>query len=118
MEIAYNTEATTNNTPEAQRAVIKPNLDTIALEVGIALRDARLDFPVFITIPNSGEAIATIATPLDPSNDDWTCAMSIVYQIIGKRLGDVRLRGRPLVCAMANARIGAADVVADARNDS
>jgi hypothetical protein len=100
-------------TPEAQRAVIRLTLDEIAAEVGIALRDARLDFPVYLTVANSGESVATIACPLDPSDEDWSHASAIVCRIIGQRLGDVRLRGRPLHCAVANGTIAVADVTAE-----
>jgi hypothetical protein len=103
--------------PEAQRAVIRQSLDEIAAEVGVALRDAHLDFPVYITVPNSGESLATMACPLDPSNGDWSHASAIVCRIIGQRLGDARLRGRPLHCAVANATVGAAEVMADLRSD-
>ena len=100
-------------TPEAQREIIRLALDEIAAEVGTALRDAHLDFPVFLTVPNSGDSLATMACPLDPSDRDWSHASAIVCRIIGQRLGDVRLRGRALHCAVANATMGAAEVMAD-----
>ena len=99
--------------PEAQREIINLALDEIAAEVGTALRDAHLDFPVFLTVPTSGESLATMACPLDPSDADWSLASEIVCRIIGQRLGDVRLRGRPLHCAVANGTIAATDVTAD-----
>jgi hypothetical protein len=111
-------EASTDDTPEARRAIIRPMLDAIAFDIGMELRDAHLDFPVYITVPSSGRSIATIATPLDPSTEDWAYAMAIACRIIEKQLDDVRLRSRPLACAMANARIGAADVCADTGNDT
>ena len=95
--------------PDAQREVIRLTLDEIAAEVGTALRKAHLDFPVYLTVPNSGNSIATIATPLDPSDGDWSHASAIVCRIIGQRLGDVRLRGRALHCAVANATVGDAE---------
>ena len=104
-------------TPEAQREIIRQSLNEIAAEVATALRDARLDFPVFLTVPNSGNSLATMACPLDPSDSDWSHASAIVCRIIGQRLGDVRLRGRPLHCAVANAKIAAADVTSDAESD-
>jgi hypothetical protein len=73
-------------------------------------------FPVFLTVPSSGSSIATIATPLDPSDEDWAYASAIACRIIEQRLGDVRLRGRPLHCAVANAKIAATDVLADAES--
>ena len=103
--------------PGAQRAAIALSLDEIAVEVGIALRDARLDFPVYLTVPNSGDSFATMACPLDPTDSDWSHASAIVCRIIGERLGGVRLRGRSLHCAVANATMGAADVVADTASE-
>jgi hypothetical protein len=99
--------------PEAQRDTIRGSLNELAAEMGVELRDAHLDFPVFLTVPNSGDSLATIACPLDPSDGDWSHASAIVCRIIAKRLGDARLRGRPMICAVANATMGAADVVAE-----
>ena len=104
-------------TPDTQREIIQQSLDEIAAEVGIALREARLDFPVFLTVPNSGDSLATMASPLDPSDGDWSHASAIVCRIIGRRLGDVRLRGRALHCAVASATMGAADVMADTEGE-
>jgi hypothetical protein len=103
--------------PEAQRAMIRLALDEIIAEVGVALRDAQLDFPVYITVPNSGQSVAGMACPLDPSDTQWFRATAIVCRIIGARLGDVRLRSRPLQCAVANATMGAAEVTADVRTE-
>jgi hypothetical protein len=103
--------------PDAQREIIQQSLNEIAAEVATALRDADLDFPVFLTVPNSGDSLATFATPLDPSNGDWSHASEIVCQIIGKRLGDAPLRGTPMHCAVANATMGAADVMADSESE-
>ncbi len=104
-------------TPDAQREIIRQSLDEIAAEVATALREAHLDFPVFLTVPNSGDSLATMACPIDPSDEDWSHASAIVCRIIGKQLGDVRLRGRPLHCAVANATMGAAEVMADAESE-
>lgn len=100
-----------------QREVIKLALDEIIAEVGVALRDAHLDFPVYVAIPGSGRSLATIATSLDPTDTQWHQATAIVCRIIGQRLGDVRLRGRPLHCAVANAKIAATDVDGDTESD-
>ena len=58
-----------------------------------------------------------MACPLDPSDTQWWHATAIVCRIIGQRLGDVRLRGRPLHCAVANGTIAATDVTADAESE-
>jgi hypothetical protein len=95
--------------PDTQREVIRLTLDEIATEVGTALRKAHLDFPVYLTVPNYGPSIATIATPLDPSDGDWSHASAIVCGIIEQRLGGARLRGRALHCAVANTTPGDAE---------
>ena len=103
-------DSSTAGDPEAQRTVIKSALNDIAAEVGDAIRNARLDdFPVYLTVPNSGDALATIACPLDHlSDEDWSQASDIVCKVIGKRLGGMRLRGRPLVCVATNPTVAAA----------
>jgi hypothetical protein len=103
--------------PEAQREIIKLVLNEIATEVGTALREAHLDFPVFLTVPNSGDSVATMACPLDPSDSHWSHASAIVCRIIGQRLGDARLRGRALHCAVANGAVAATDVMADSASE-
>jgi hypothetical protein len=107
----------TDDEPEAQRAVIRLALDEIAAEIGTELRNATLDFPVYVTVCNSGKSLATMACPLDPSDTEWSRASAIVCKIVGRRLGDVRLRGRPLHCAVANGTIAATDVTADAGSE-
>jgi hypothetical protein len=109
--------ASTDDEQEAQRAVLRLVLDEIATEVGTELRSASLNFPVYLTVSNSGKSLATMACPLDPSDTEWSRASAIVCCIIGRRLGNVRLRGRPLHCAVANATMGAAEVTAEARTE-
>ena len=56
----------------------------------------------------------TIATSLDPSDEDWQQASAIVCRTLEERVGCGQLRGRELACAIANAgSINAADVTAD-----
>ena len=79
----------------------------------MAMRDVGLTFPVYITVRNSGDALVTIATPLDPSDVDWQRAREIVCRTLEERVGCGRLQGRELACAIANAgAINAADVTA------
>jgi len=47
---------------DAQRKIIKASLNEIAKEVGMIMRDEGLRFPVYITVKNSGDSLATIAT--------------------------------------------------------
>ena len=99
---------------DTQRDIIRQSLDAIANDIGMAMRDVGLTFPLYITVRNSGDALVTIATPLDPSDTDWQQASAIVCRTLEERVGCGRLRGRELACAIANAgSINAADVTAD-----
>jgi hypothetical protein len=104
----------TDDEPEAQRAVVRLALNEIAAEIGVALRDAHLEFPVGLAVPRSGGvALITMVTPVDPSDDDWSQATAIVRRIVSSKLGGIRLRSRPLPCAMVNATMGVAEVTTD-----
>ena len=104
------TDETWTNGIDAQREIIRQSLNEIANDVGMALRDVGLRFPVYLTVPNSGDALATFATPLDPSDEDWLQASTIVSRIVSKTLGDIPLRNRRQECAMARGSMCAADV--------
>jgi hypothetical protein len=79
----------------------------------MVMRDEGVHFPVYITVRELGDSLATIATPLDPSNDDWERASAIVRQIVGQKIGS-SLRSRELLCAVANAApMSAAEVTAE-----
>jgi hypothetical protein len=65
-------ELSTAERLEAHREVIRQSLHKIAIEVETALREAGLNYPIYMTLPHSGDVIATIAIPLDPSYDDWS----------------------------------------------
>ena len=58
----------------------------------MAMRDVGLTFPIYMTVRNSGDALVTIATTLDPSDADWQQASAIVCQIIQEKVGCGRLR--------------------------
>ena len=96
-------DTTSQNDLDAQREIIRHSLPEIVNDIGMAMRDAGLHFPVFMTVRDSGDSLATIATPIDPSDDDWQQASEIVCQIMGRKFGGGRLRSRELVCAVANA---------------
>ena len=111
-EIDPQTES--NDRLNAQRDIIRQSLDAIANDIGIAMRDVGLTFPVYITVRNSGDALVTIATPIDPSDEEWQQASAIVCRTLEERVGCGHLRGRELACAIANAgSINAADVTVD-----
>jgi len=104
----------TNRYLDAQRNQIRKSIDEITNDISMALRDAGLTFPIYIAVTNSGDALATIATPLDPSDQDWENVRAIVNGVIEKTIGCGKLRSRELTCAVANAApMTAADVTAE-----
>ena len=107
-------QTASNDRLDAQRDIIRQSLDAITNDIGTAMRDVGLTFPVYITVRNSGDALVTIASPLDPSDEQWQQASAIVCRTLEERVGCGRLRGRELACAIANSgAINAADVTAD-----
>ena len=106
-------DLSTDDELDAQRNIIRKSLDEIANDIGMAMRDVGMTVPVYITVRNSGDALVTIATPLDPSDKEWQKVEDIVCQTLERWTGCDRLRGRELACAIANAgMINAADVTA------
>ena len=105
----------TDDSLDAQRDIIRASLNELATDIGMAMRDVGLTFPIYITVRNSGgNSLATIATPLDPSDNDWQRASAIVCQIIERKIGVGGLRSRELFCAVANmAPMNASEVMAD-----
>ena len=98
---------------ESKREIIRDYLGEIVGEVGNRLREAGLNCPVFLTVPNSGDAIVMMATPLDPSDADWSHVGDIVRTTVSERLNGLRLRNREMICGAANAPISTAEITAD-----
>jgi hypothetical protein len=96
-------DLSTDDKLDAQRDVIRQSIDATANDIGTAMRDVGLSFPIYIIVRNSGDALATIATSSDPSDADWQQASVIVCRTFEERVGCDRLRGRELACAIANA---------------
>jgi hypothetical protein len=113
MDITTQYDSPDDNQVEADREIIRPILDDIAQEVGNKLREAGLSLQVFLTVPRSGNAIATMATPADPSTDVWLSVTRIVSKIVSDRLDGMTLKSRELPCAMADTMMSAADLTAD-----
>jgi hypothetical protein len=95
---------------EAQRSIIRQSLDQIAADVGTALLEAKLTFPIGLTTPSSGRAFLTIVTQNDPSDEEWAQASEIVRTIVSKKLGGPELCSRSIPCTMVNAPIRAAEI--------
>ena len=111
--IEHEGDPSTDEALDAQRDIIQQSINEIANDIGMKMRNVGLTFPLYITVRNSGDSLVTIATPLDPSDVDWQRAREIVCRTLEEKVGCVRLRGRELACAIANAgAINAADVTA------
>src|ERR1700735_3953977 len=109
-----NDDHETNDRLDAQRDIIRQSLDAIVNDIGMAMRDVGLTFPLYITVRNSGDSLVTMVTPSDPSDEEWQQASAIVCRTLEERVGCDRLRGRELACAIANAGVNnAAHVTAD-----
>ena len=99
---------------DTQRDSIRGSLDAITNDFGMALRDAGFGhIPVYFVVPNSGDALASLATPLDPSEDDWSRILEIAYRVIQEKIGCGNLRGRALTCAAINTPMTSADVTSE-----
>ena len=99
---------------DAQRDIIRQSLEQTANDIGMEMRDVGLNFPVYMTVRNSGDSLVTIATTIDPSDADWQRASEIVCRIIQEKVRCGQLHGQTLPCAIANAGvINAVDVTAD-----
>jgi hypothetical protein len=84
-----------------EREEIRQAINEITLEIKDKLREAGLNYPVFLIVPNSGNAITTFGTLLDPPPSDWLLVVQIVSGVISDKLGGVTLRNRELACAIA-----------------
>jgi len=113
MDTTVQQDLTASNGIESNRKIIGACLSEVIVEVGNRLREAGLSCPIFLTVPNSGDAIVMMATPLDPCDEDWSHIGDIVRRTVSERLNGLKLRNREMICGAANAPIGAAEIAAD-----
>ena len=106
-------ESSSDNRIESKRAIIRDCLNDIIIVVESRLRAAGLSSTIFLTVPNSGDAIVSMATPLDPSDDEWSQVTEIICGTVSERLNGLKLRRRDMICAMVNTTMSAADVTSD-----
>jgi hypothetical protein len=106
-------ETSASSQIETKREIIRDCLNEIIIVVESRLRAAAVSVPIFLTVPNSGASIVTMATPLDPSDDLWAHIVEIVCETVSERLGGLKLRTEDTICAAANTKMGAADLTAD-----
>jgi hypothetical protein len=102
-------EAFNEDDLETQRSIIRQSLDEIVTDIGIAMRDAHSTFPLGITVPSSG-AFISMMTTCDPSDEEWEQASAIVRNIVGEKLGGIRLCSNHLPCAMVNSIMDAIEI--------
>jgi len=112
MDPTFQLDILANDDIEAKRTIIRDYLGEIIVELGNRLREAGLSCPLFLTIPNSGDAIVMMATPLDPSDADWAHVGDIVRTSVSERLDGLKLRNREMLCGAANAPISTAEITA------
>jgi hypothetical protein len=103
--INYQQDASIGERLEPERAIIRRSLNEIAQELGKALRDAGLNYPVRLVVPHAGDAVALIAFLLDPPDSKLSQISEILCRIIGGRLGGIVLRSRELPCTIADASV-------------
>ena len=72
MDPTFHLDISTNDDIEDKREIIRDCLNEMIIEIGKRLHEAGLNCPIFLTVPNSGDAIILMATPLDPSDADWS----------------------------------------------
>ena len=94
-----------------QRESIRGSLTEITNDIGMAMRDAGLgDIPIYMVIPAGGDALASLATPVNPSDEDWSRIMEIAFRVIRDKIGCGELCSRALSCATVNEPIAAVAV--------
>ena len=69
--IEHDDNSSADDKLDTQRDIIRQSLDAITNDIGMAMRDVGLTFPLYITVRNSGDALVTMMTPLDPSDEEW-----------------------------------------------
>jgi hypothetical protein len=83
----------------AYRARARNLLPQITQDVKQALDEASIEMGVFITIPATGDAVATFGTLADPPDEVWARVSEIVCSIVRRSVGLTRTRCREVVCA-------------------
>ena len=84
--------ASDDDSIEAKREIVRQSLDEIGVEITKELRDADLNYPVYLVIPGSGNAVVSMMTPLDPCDEDWCRLSDIVREVLSEYLDGMRLQ--------------------------
>jgi hypothetical protein len=110
MNRTFQLDVAADDSIEAKREIIRHFLNEVANNVGKRLRDADLSYPVYICIPSGGNAVVSMMTPLDPSDEDWRRIGDIVRAVLSEYLDGMGLRSVELPCTLAHA---AAEIASD-----
>lgn len=78
-------------------------VDEIARRTKVALTERGILLDVFFVVPNSGEAIISFGTTVepDPSDQEWEIVSDMICDIVSDVVGVDRLRTRNMACAAA-----------------
>ena len=100
---------------EPRRELIRQSLDQIAAELECEMLELGLDFPVYLSVPNSGEGFISFITSEHPPLEKWEEVTTILSRLISGRLSGANLRSVDRTCAVVNSKpVLAADVTAAA----
>ena len=83
----------------AHRELAAAKLDQIARDAKEALAYQGIDTPLFFLVPNSGNAILTFGTTLDPDDALWRQVSEVVSGVVRQLVGVDHTRCREVVCA-------------------
>ena len=85
---------------ELRRDSIRGSFNEINNDIAMEMRDAGFGgIPVYLVIPNSGAALATLTTPSDDVlHGEWSQVLEIACRVIQRRIGSGQLRSRKLTC--------------------
>jgi hypothetical protein len=83
----------------AYRGLAAAKLDQIAHDAKEALAYRGIDTPLFFLVPNSGNAILTFGTTLDPDDALWSEVSEVVSGVVRQLVGLNHTQCREVVCA-------------------
>jgi hypothetical protein len=92
MNTTFQLDLAADDSIEAKREIVRQSLDEIGVEIRKELQDADLNYAVYLVVPGSGDAVVSMMTPLDPSDEDWSRIGDIVREILSDYLDGMGLR--------------------------
>jgi hypothetical protein len=92
------------------REILTSSLEQICAEASLALQQSSFNFQLFLMVPATGNSMLSVATPADPSDEDWSRATDIVIDIVKRKTGMQGLCARERPCAATDAPIDAVEI--------